>query len=234
MTKLSSMIRFSCSTSVKYVGIYYAILFTVVAFIFLVTATTGSVSGIEINTMVYIGVLGALGFKDEFRMFIQHGFTRKYIFVATLVFFAFIAGLMALIDTVVGNLMYIITQNYDTLYGSIYGYGNIFTNFILLFMSYMFVCCLSYVFILIFNRLGKMKFICFALALAAMIIAIVTLYTNFMPEDIKGTVLEVLIGLFGFSSDGTVNFFAPILTLLLSISCVGFVAYLVIRRAELR
>ena len=110
---------------------------------------------LEINTLVYIGILGVLGFKDDFKMLIQNGFTRKYIFIATLSMFGFISGTMALIDTIVGNLIHHYNNSYSTLYGSIYGYDNLFMNWLWLFLLYVTFCCLLYLIILIINKTGK-------------------------------------------------------------------------------
>lgn len=58
---------------------------------------------LEMNTLFYVGVLGVLGFNQDFKMLMQNGFTRKYIFIATLSMFCFISGTMALVDMVAGN-----------------------------------------------------------------------------------------------------------------------------------
>lgn len=109
MKNLKSIIQYECMTSFKYIWLFYAIQYALVGFI---TIIIGLVMGtfedvgtncLEINTLGYIGILGVLGFKDDFKMLIQNGFTRKYIFIATLSMFGFISGTMALIDTIVGN-----------------------------------------------------------------------------------------------------------------------------------
>ena len=64
------------------------------------------VSALEMNSIVFVSILGVLGFKEDFKMLIQNGFTRKYIFMATLSLFCFISGIMALVDTVVGNVIH--------------------------------------------------------------------------------------------------------------------------------
>ena len=38
---------------------------------------------LEINTLFFVSILGALGFKEDFKTLIQNGFTRKYIFKAS-------------------------------------------------------------------------------------------------------------------------------------------------------
>lgn len=127
MKKLESIIQYECMTSVKYVWLFYIIQYLIVIFITLIiglirgTFADFEVNGLELNTLVYVAVLGVLGFKDDFKMLIQNGFTRQYIFIATIVMFSFISGIMALIDTIVGNVIHYFNNSNSTFYGMIYG-----------------------------------------------------------------------------------------------------------------
>ena len=112
MKNLKSIIHYECATSFKYIWLFYAIQYALVGFI---TMIVGLVMGtfeevgtncLEMNSLVYVSILGILGFKEDFKMLIQHGFTRKYIFIATFSMFCFIAGTMALVDTEVGNMIH--------------------------------------------------------------------------------------------------------------------------------
>lgn len=93
MKTLKSIIQYECMTSFKYIWIFYAIQYAIVG---LITITIGLVMGtfedvgtncLELNTLVYISILGVLGFKEDFKMLIQNGFTRKYIYIATIAMF---------------------------------------------------------------------------------------------------------------------------------------------------
>lgn len=136
MKNMKSIIQYECMTSFKYIWIFYAIQYAIVAFITIIiglamgTFEDVGTNCLEINTLVYIGILGVLGFKEDFKMLIQNGFTRKYIFIATISMFCFISGTMALIDTIAGNLMYYFNNQYSSVYGGIYGYDNIFMNWL--------------------------------------------------------------------------------------------------------
>ncbi|MCU6009202.1 hypothetical protein H3U41_20360, partial [Clostridioides difficile] len=174
--------QYECATSFKYVWIFYAIQYALVAFI---TIIIGLVMGtfedvgtncLEMNTLIYIGILGVLGFKDDFKMLIQNGFTRKYIFIATLSMFGFISGTMALIDTIVGNLLHHFNSSYSTLYGGIYGYDNLFMNWLWLFLLYVTFCCLLYLIILIINKTGKNVSIILGVVFGGIVLLIVALF----------------------------------------------------------
>lgn len=127
MKKLESIIQYECMTSVKYVWLFYIIQYLIVIFITLIiglirgTFADFEVNGLELNTLVYVAVLGVLGFKDDFKMLIQNGFTRQYIYMATIVMFSFISGIMALIDTIVGKVIHYFNSSNSTFYGMIYG-----------------------------------------------------------------------------------------------------------------
>lgn len=109
MKKLRILIQYECMTSFKYIWLFYAIMYAIVLLIYImVSAITGDpetagTSCLEMNTFIYVGILGALGYSEDFKMMIQNGFTRKYIFAATLSMFAFIGGIMSFVDTVMGD-----------------------------------------------------------------------------------------------------------------------------------
>ena len=93
MKKLKSIIQYECMTSFKYIWMFYAIQYLSVGFISIVIGLVlGNFDDIgtnflEINTLIYVGILGVLGFHDDFKMLIQNGFTRKYIFIETISMF---------------------------------------------------------------------------------------------------------------------------------------------------
>lgn len=107
MKKLKSVIQYECITSFKYIWLFYGIQYAVVALITLIIGiSTGTfecigANTLEINSLIYVGVLGVLGFNQDFKMLLQNGFTRKIIFIATFSMFCFISGIMAFIDTTV-------------------------------------------------------------------------------------------------------------------------------------
>ena len=141
MKKLRSIIRYECITSFPYIWYFYGVQCMIVTFIYAVMVMiAGSdkvgVSCFEFNTMVYVGILGILGYNEDFKMMIQNGFIRKYIFWATVIMFLFISSVMGLVDTILGNMFHSLLDRYDSFYGSIYGYENIFFNWAWLVLLY--------------------------------------------------------------------------------------------------
>lgn len=244
MNKLKAVIQYECITSSKYVWVFYAIQYGV---ILLITAAVAFISGdmdriafsnLEINTLVYVSILGALGFHQDFKMLIQQGFTRRYIFIATVTMFCFISGIMALVDTLVGNvvigrILHSINPNYVSLYGIIYGYDHPLMNWLWLLLFYTTVCCLLYLIVLVVNKAGKTTSIYLGACIGAVAILINALVKYVLsPETVKA-LGKFLLGAMGFLPDGTVNHLFPVLSFIMLAVVFGTGAYAVIRRTEL-
>ena len=240
MKNLKSIIQYECTTAFKYIWIFYAIQYALVGFI---TIIIGLIMGtfedvgtnwLEINTLIYIGILGVLGFKEDFKMLLQNGFTRKYIFTATLSMFGFISGTMALIDTIVGNLIHHFNNSYSTLYGGIYGYDNLFMNWLWLFLLYVTVCCLLYLIILINNKIGKNVSIILGVVFGGIILLIIALFRYVFTGETIHNILEFLMKAMGFMADGTINHIFPAITLFILVTILGIGSYTIIRHTELK
>lgn len=240
MKKLQAIIRYECMTSFKYIWIFYGIQYAIVALITLIIGISmGSFENVgtnclETNTLIYIGVLGVLGYSEDFKMLIQNGFTRKYIFIASISMFVFIAGSMALVDTVVGNVLHALQTNYQSVYGGIYGYENVFLNWLWLFLLYTLVCTLFYLVVLVINRIGKAGSLYLGIGIGGMVLLIIALFRFVFTSTFVNKVVEWLFKAFGFMPDGTINHLFPVLTLLILTAIFGIGAYAVIRRTELK
>lgn len=231
MNKLKSVIQYECVIAFRYIWIFYAIQYAIVL---LICSIGGGVSGVEINTMIFVGILGVLSFKEDFKMLIQNGFTRKYIFLGAISLFTFICGIMSLIDTIVGNAMHSILGKYYTLFGSIYGYENIFANWAWLFLAYMFVCSVMYLAVLVSNKIGKKPFLYLGIVLSGGVLLIVAVFRFVLTDKSIQHIESFLLKTMGFMSDGTMNLFMPLLTFILLLSIFLIVSYAIIRRSELK
>ena len=240
MKKLRILIQYECMTSFKYIWLFYAIMYAIVLLIYImVSAITGDsetagTSCLEMNTFIYVGILGALGYSEDFKMMIQNGFTRKYIFAATLSMFAFIGGIMSFVDTVMGNLLHYFVPNYNSLFGVIYGYGDILPNWIWLFLLYMLISSLSYLAVLAIHKLEKTLSLCLVAILAGIILLAVALFRYVLPQNLVDSIRKLASRAIGFMNGGTVNYLLPLLTLLLLAAVFYLGAYAIIRRTEVK
>lgn len=242
MKKLGTVIRYECTTSFKYIWVFYACVFAAISVIsVIVFISTGDrdkigTNGLELNSMIYVGILGVFGFKEDFKMLIQNGFTRKYIYLAALSLFAFTSAIMAAVDTIVGNGLHAVAKGYFSIFGGLYGYEHsVFINWLWLFLAYMLVCCLLYLAILIINRIGKAASIYLGIGLGLTFVLIIPVVFKFvLPKAFTEAVVEFAIKVIGFAGGNTINFLYPIMFLLLVAGIFSLGSYLIIRRTELK
>ncbi|OUO81058.1 hypothetical protein B5F53_00295 [Blautia sp. An249] len=238
MNKLKAVIQFECMTSFKYIWIFYGIQYAVVLLATLIVRVSVDnaeyigVSGLETNTFIYVGILGMLGYSEDFKMLIQNGFTRRYIFIACVAMFGFISGCMALVDTVVGNVLHYVLPGYQSIYGGLYGYENILLNWLWLLLLYMLLCSLFYLAVLVVNKAGKILSISLGVIIGSVGLLVMTRFA--LSDSAANKVSVFLMKAFGFMPDGTINHFLPLLTMLLLTVAAGAGAYGVIRKTELK
>ena len=200
MKKLQTAIRYECLTSVKYIWIFYTIMLSIVAVVFITLKLclgnneNISMSALESSSIIYIGILGIMGFTEDFKMLIQNGFTRKYIFISTISMFMFIAAVLAFFDTIIGSVAPLVMTEYKNFFGLIYGIKNQYLlNWLLLFLTYTFVSSVTYFFVVLFNKIGKYFFIAFMVALGIILGFIVPLLFFFVvPENIIQNIFTFL------------------------------------------
>lgn len=141
---------------------------------------------------------------------------------------------MAFIDTIVGNLLHYFNNDYSSLYSGIYGYDNIFMNWLWLFLVYVLVCCLLYLAILVINKVGKTISIYLGVALGGIVLIVIALFRYVFSAETIRNIFEFLTKAMGFMTDGTINYLLPALALLLLITVLGSCSYAIIRRTELK
>ena len=239
MSKLKSAVLYEYLTKVRAIGIFYLIQYSIVALIFAIVAicTEGKETGsnaLEFSSVVFVSVIGVLGYKEDFKALLQNGYTRKYIFGATVCMFTLLAGTLALIDTIIGNSLHYFNDNYFTLYGGIYGYGNVFANWLWLTALYLVFCSLFYFAVLVINRVGKTVSLLIGVGVCSIILLVIALFQFVFPDELVSKTWEFMMKAMGFMGDGTTNLFFPILSFLVIGVVFGIGSYAVIRRTELR
>ena len=102
----------------------------------------------------FVSVIGVLGYKEDFKALLQNGYTRKYIFGATVCMFTLLAGTMALIDTIIGNSLHSSTVTILP-YTVAFMDSEIFYKLVMAYCLIFDVCSLFYLCDLVINRVGK-------------------------------------------------------------------------------
>lgn len=240
MKKLGVLIQYECLTSLKYIGIFYAVQYAVVCLIYLIVAvSTGDLknsgtSFLEMNSFIYAGILGTLGYYQDFKMMIQNGFTRRYMFLATISMFAFISGILSFVDTVISNVLHAVFPEYQSVFGVFYEYGAVVVNWIWLFLMYMFICSVFYLAGLTANKLKKTYTICLGTALVGLGLLITALFRYVLSPSLVQDIGRLVLRAAGFMGDGTINYLWPFLTLLLLPALLNLLSYKILLRTELR
>lgn len=234
--KLKALITYLCWTTIKPVCIYFLIVYGVVTIgNFCSYAITGSLdatvfNGVEFSSCIYLGVTGALGYKEDFKMAIQNGFIRKYIGLAAIMMFLFVACLMGLVDTIGANIMESVLPNYNSLIISLYGNINYVTQWLLLTLLYVTVAISSYLVVTISNKVGAKKFYLVAIALLLVIFVITpVLVPTFWQNN-----ADFMIKAMGFGAADGVNILYPISFFLAIIVLLASGSSLMIKRTELK
>lgn len=239
MNKLKSAVLYECSTKIKAIGLFYLIEYLITALIFAIVAicTKGNEIGsnaLEFSSIVFVSVVGVLGYKEDFKALLQNGYTRKYIFLATVCMFIFMSGTMALIDTIIGNTIHYFNDHYFMMFGGLYGYDNPFFNWLWLTVLYLMFCSLFYLGVLVINKTGKIISLLIGVGLIGLILLVIALFRFVFSPEIVQNVVEFLMNAMGFMSDGTINLIFPVLSFVVIGTVLGIGSYAIIRRTELK
>lgn len=239
MRKWKMAVWYECATKMRAMGTFYAIQYTIAVLItgiLMICLKTSEVgySGMEVSSIAFVAIVGVFGFYEDYKALIQNGFTRRYIFLATLGMFAAMCGLMAVIDTATGNLLHAFNSHYAALFGNLYGYGRFLTNWLWLTAVYLLACSVSYLVVLVIHRAGKMCTLLIGTALGGVALLVLTLLRFVASPGFTAKLAQFVMNAMGFMNDGTVCVWMPIATFLLAVGMLSLGSYLLIRRSELK
>lgn len=233
MNKLKSTISYGCLTKIRPLVIFYLVEYGFFALIMtIVVLCTGKLeansNGPEAASAVFVSIMGALSFKEDFKAFLQNGFTRRYIFLSTFCSFFLVSAAMALVDTLLGNVLHHFMKHF-TIFGTLYGYGNLLTNWLWLTFVYVMFCSIFYLAALVINKVGKTTSLLIGVGLAGAVLLIAALFRFVFSSELVSRIGRLVLNAFGFMNDGTVNLVFPILTFIVIGAVFGLGSYALIR-----
>lgn len=195
----------------------------------------GSRNVLEANSLIYVVIVGIFIMRDDFKMLIQNGFTRWYIFLGNISFFTFICAILSFISTTVTMLpLPRLLGEYTSLTKVIYNNDNSFINFVLVFLLHLVVVLFGYLITLIFNRVGKNRAIILGITMGLLVMMAPGIVLYSMTPEWRQALLNGVICLIGISSSGEVNYLVPISVLLCMALIFGCLAYRVLRRLNVK
>lgn len=242
MGKLKALIQFECVTTLKFLIIFYCIEYSILAVTFFLTYLgRGSVTHpyfacLELCSVIFIFIFGLFGFREDFKMLMQNGFTRKYIFLATVVMFVQTAALLAVVDTIAAEVLTGLSPGYISGFEAVYGPGQAWwIQLLSRFALYMVMVCFGYVGAVLGTRIGKKRMMIVGITLWCLLFVVVPVIFNVILSDtMRYNVATFIYSCAGFTDHGDIRFGCPMLSMLVFIS-IGFGgAFAMIRRAPLR
>lgn len=240
--KLNKMIKYSCWSVLKPLSIFYIIMYGIMTFFYLVDMGTDSsvyFSGMEVSCFIYLAITGSLTFSEDFKMFIQNGFTRKNIFLANITMFTFLSVIMSIIDITMAYL-FNIWRGYTSLFEGTYGAYQINNKFILKFiwyiMVYFLVISIAHCCSLIMNRIGKKIFwISLSVLFVLTFMIFPGVFISVLEKDFLDNFYKFFQTLFGFDNNtGTANLLNPILMFFILSVIFNGISYLLIRKSQIK
>ena len=225
--KLNAMIRYQCRSAVKPLCIFYGILYSLMLFGVILAGIAGggdiSTNGAELSCFVYLCFFGSLSFSEDFKYFLQNGFTRRRIYASTLCTFALVSFFMSVFDTLMSTLLGL-SGSYVSLFTTLYGGGqNMLTHWLWMLLAYLFFCGISFAAAVLKNRIGKTLFVLLPI-----------LAVNVLPAEVTSGLFHFFARLLGFGPNRTLQLWAPMLTFLAATAVFSGFSYLLMRRAELK
>lgn len=238
---MKALIKYQCWTTIKPLLAFYAILYGIVilGYILAFFMTGGLLkspfSGIEFSCFIYLGITGALGFNEDFKMAIQNGFTRKQIIIATLCMFLFVTCIMSFVDTFGALCIQEFSPLYRSLFQQVYYVEHsIFTQWLGLFLVYFTIIICSYLLNLICNKLGKKVFYFLLISVGLFVCALLPMIiTLCLPQNTINEIAETLGILLGYQQNGTIELLNPLLLISSIITIITGLSYLTIKKTEL-
>lgn len=235
------MLKFEIFTSIKPICIFYTILYSIVCITFILSYLANGnldhsyTNAVELSSMIFLGIFGALGFIEDFKMLIQNGYLRKYIFIANILLFAVTACIMSLIDTLIGAFLHSISSDYFTMFSGLYGTNySLLISWIWLYLVYFTICTISYMFAIFSNILGKRVWMFVAISIGLLVILVLPILVRFfIPTKILRNIITFAQSSLGFTSTG-INLWNPICLFIIISVIVGITSFLIIRKTELK
>ncbi len=246
MSSLSTT-KFQVFTILKSMGIYYA-LFTGMTILSIIVFALSVSSGdfginysLDFSTIIFLGVVGATAFSEDFKMFMQNGFSRNKILMSALMTF----GIVSLICTAINSLFPLLFSvlNLDKILSITLGFDDrvSFLSVILNFAQNFAIMTVVYALAVFIKRLGKLIGFSILIFIAFVFIFGIPITLSYFPAEVGNQVFTFASGLLGFSysssPDGSsqiiFNAGPQIITLLCASVVFATISYLFLRKLPL-
>lgn len=235
--RLIHAFKYQITSVLKAMAIFYGImilirLFGVILIMMMLDINElGIIAGMESNTCVFMIFLGVFSIIDDFKFFIQNGYSRKSLIKLYILQFIATAMILAALDLVAARLFELIYP-YQSLYTQIYGNQNILLEYIWMVTFYLCAGTAAFFFTVLFQRLNKFQRIIIMLLIPVAVIVLVPILdiSVFHGEITKGlsNLFMMVLGLYQ-----GVHVFYPLISFIVIFVIFAGLSYITIRRSSL-
>ena len=239
--------KYSVFSNKKPILGFYAVV-TALYLIFIITsffAPGGSISGMDMASLIFLFVFGITSFKENFYMLLQNGVSRKNMFLGTVLSIFVISILVAVIDTALALILELApTENFtlSSLFQQLYGmtqYSNSSTFAVCLheiawnsMMKFAFASIGLFIGCAYYKMSGLMKTLV-SCGVPCFFLLVLPLIDLALPRiDIYGKLKDAFLFFFGFS-DGVSSYQCVLCSFVLSIVVSG-ITFLMLRKTSVK
>lgn len=204
-----------------------------------------SVGGLEFASIIFIFVAGLNSFRETFHIFIQHGISRRRMFVSFLLLAAPVAAFMALTDSlnwIASGLFSGTNVTYESIFMQIYAQDYTGTGSAALFLTsflwgatvYLSFVLLGYMITALYYRMNKPLKIAVSVGLPVFFTVVLPLIES---QVTKGAIFAALGNYIKFSWGGPGPGADPLYAIAFSLlhgAVFALISWLLIRRAEFK
>lgn len=230
--RLKQAFKYQICSSFKAVGIYYSIMIAIRLAMVVIFVLSGNqktnMSAMESNSMVFMGFLGVYSILDDFKFFLQNGYSRKSLIKLYTCQFLAVGAIISIVEIILAIATSSI-MNYSSLFMQLYGSQPLIMQFLWLWGIYCIIGAVALLITIINFRLSKFSRIVIFIAFP---IALVTLIPAIDHYLLQGVVMSAIFDfvLYFFGLQGSVNLVAPVINFILVFIIACGLAYVAIRK----
>lgn len=230
--RLKQAFKYQLCSSLKAVGIYYSIMIAIrlaMVVIFVISSNQkANISAMESNSMIFMGFLGVYSILEDFKFFLQNGYSRKSLIKLYTCQFLVVGAIISVVEIILAVLSANV-MNYSSLFVQIYGSQSLLTQFLWLWGIYCIIGALALLFTVINFRLSKFSRIIIFIAIPIALVTLAPAIDHYLMHGvIMSTLFDIILHFFGLH--GSVNILAPILNFTIVFIIVCGLAYIAIRK----
>lgn len=252
--KLNASIKYQLADSKKSILVFYTVILSVITLTFFSAlkaidsiTVTANVGGIEGATIIFLFIVGLNSFKDNFRMLLQNGVSRKTMFKGFILTSLIIAIGMSLIGNIIlqlGKLMVLVNDKiiflgmFEELYGQRYignssGFQINLEGTLFWICVYSTVLMIGYFITVLYYRMNKGGKIAVSVGVPVfLMIGLPIIDLTLINVEIYGTMLKIFLFAFGFFNGA--NPYYGMVTCILIYLLFSVLSWLLIRKAVVR